>query len=198
MGPAYFDTPDVARLQVLLDEVTRAKPGAPETRFVQPEGGLMDRLESRFHHVLYGRRGTGKSSLLRKTEAALRDRGNLVSWADQETYVGLSYPDVLVSTLADTFAQFASELRATAPPSPPRRFWQRANPSPNGQERLASNLEVLVAQLLDLKRQPSESEIEWTASSSAQLAATLTGDTSLDLTVGRAKGRIGRTRSSTE
>jgi hypothetical protein len=198
MGPAYFDTPDVARLQVLLDEVTRAKPGAPETRFVQPEGGLMDRLESRFHHVLYGRRGTGKSSLLRKTEAALRDRGNLVSWADQETYVGLSYPDVLVSTLADTFAQFASQLRAVAPPTPARRFWHRREAAPSEHERLASSLEVLVAQLLELKRQPSESQIEWTASSSAELAATLTGDGSLELQIGRARGKIGRTRSSTE
>lgn len=64
MDAIYFESPGVARLQVLLDEVTRAKPGAPETRFVQAEGGLIDRLESRFHHVLYGRRGTGKSSLL--------------------------------------------------------------------------------------------------------------------------------------
>lgn len=160
MTTAYFDTPAVARLQVLLDEVTRAKPGAPETRFVQPEGGLMDRLDSRFHHVLYGRRGTGKSSLLRKTEGALRERGSLVSWADQETYVGLSYPDVLVSTLADTFAQFATQLRATAPPTPARKLWQRKKTASNEHERLASSLEVLVAQLLDLKRQPSESEID--------------------------------------
>lgn len=64
MDAIYFESPGVARLQVLLDEVTRAKPGAPETGFVQPEGGLTDRLKSRFHHVLYGRRGTGKSSLL--------------------------------------------------------------------------------------------------------------------------------------
>jgi hypothetical protein len=56
----------------------------------------------------------------------------------------------------------------------------------------------LVAQLLELKRQPSESQIEWTASSSAELAATLTGDMFVELPVGRAKGKIGRTRSSTE
>lgn len=202
MNTPYFDSPEVARLQVLLDEVTRAKPGAPETRFVQPEGGLMDRLESRFHHVLYGRRGTGKSSLLRRTEAAFRQNGSLVAWVDQETYVGLSYPDVLVSTLADTFAQFALQLRATAPQRPPRRFWQREQPGQGEYEKLASNLEVLVAQLLDLKRQPSESQIEWTASSSAQLAATLTSDASLELAAGHApghaKGRIGRSRSSTE
>lgn len=198
MDPAYFDTADVARLQVLLDEVTRAKPGAPETRFVQPEGGLMDRLESRFHHVLYGRRGTGKSSLLRRTEAASREAGRLVSWADQETYVGLSYPDVLVSTLADTFAQFASQLRAASPQKPARKFWQRERSAPSDHEGLADNLEVLVAQLLDLKGQPSESQIEWTASSSAQLAATLTGDASLAVTAVPAKATIRRGRSSTE
>ena len=194
----YFDTPEVARLQVLLDEVTRAKPGDPETRFVQPEGGLMDRLESKFHHVLYGRRGTGKSSLLRRTESALREGGRLVSWADQETYVGLSYPDVLVSTLGDSFAQFASQLRAAAPPPAARKFWQRKAAAPSEHETLASSLEVLVAQLLDLKRQPSESEIEWTASSSEQLAATLTGEASFALTAGHVGGKAGRARSASE
>lgn len=198
MDAIYFESPEVARLQVLLDEVTRAKPGSPDTRFVQPEGGLMDRLESRFHHVLYGRRGTGKSSLLRRAEASLRSSGHLVAWADQETYMGLSYPDVLVGTLADTFAQFAGQLRTAAPSEPERKFWQRRQSDVSDHERLASSLEVLVAQLLDLKRQPSESQIEWTASSSAQLAATLTGDASLELAKGPARGKIRRGRSSTE
>jgi hypothetical protein len=63
---------------------------------------------------------------------------------------------------------------------------------------LARSLEVLVAQLLDLKRQPSESEIEWTASSSEELAATLTGEASFGLAAGPASGKLGRARSTTE
>lgn len=197
MDAVYFESPEVARLQVLLDEVTRARPGAPETRFVQPEGGLMDRLGSRFHHVLYGRRGTGKSSLLRRAESSLRKAGHLAAWADQETYMGLSYPDVLVSTLADTFAQFAAQLRAAAPSRPKKKLWHSSKTDLSEHERLASSLEVLVAQLLDLKREPSESEVEWTASSSAQLAATLSGDASLEFAKGGASGKISRGRSST-
>ena len=102
-GSAYYYQPEVSRLQVLLEEVTRAKPGSPETRFVSPDTESIDRLGSSFHHVLYGRRGTGKSSLLRRIEADRKASGQMVAWADQETFKGLSYPDVLVGTLAEVF-----------------------------------------------------------------------------------------------
>ena len=61
----YFYAEEVGNLQVLAEEATRARPGSPEARFVTPEGGVIDRIGSKFHHVLYGRRGSGKSSLLR-------------------------------------------------------------------------------------------------------------------------------------
>ena len=65
---AYYNAPQVERLQVLAEEARRARPNSPESRFVAPEGGMIDRIGSRFHHVLYGRRGSGKSSLLRHIE----------------------------------------------------------------------------------------------------------------------------------
>ena len=107
-APYYYDE-RVATLQVLLEEVTRARPGSPETRFVNSDSGTLDRLAPRFHHVLFGRRGAGKSSLLRHVEAE-RKSNHLVAWADQETFQGLSYPDVLLSTLEETFHQFARQL----------------------------------------------------------------------------------------
>ena len=126
MAEAYFYSDEVARFQVLLEEVTRAKPGSPQSRFVPPVGDVLDRLGSEFHHVLYGRRGTGKSSLLRRIEADRISRGHLVAWADQETYMEMAYPDVLVSTLADTFQQFAQQLRS-APAVDGALDWTRIN-----------------------------------------------------------------------
>lgn len=158
----YFYSDEVARLQVLLEEVTRAKPVSPETRFVRPESSTVDRLGSSFHHVLYGRRGTGKSSLLRHLEASHKATGRLVAWADQETYMGLSYPDVLVSTLADTFLQFADGIRSMVPPPAPKRFLRKA-PPPDFRLSVAADLDQAVAQLIQLKHAPSESDIEWTA-----------------------------------
>jgi hypothetical protein len=193
MVGCYYNSPEVAKLQVLLDEATRARPGSDETRFILPEGGLMDRLESRFHHVVYGRRGTGKSSLLRRSQTRFAQRGSLTAWADQETYMALSYPDVLVGTLGDVFAQFATQLRTTAPRQVKPHWWSK--PQPSDHEVLARDLEELVAQLVELKRAPSKSEVEWTVTSSQQLAATLTGDVGGQLTKGPVQLKGGRSNS---
>lgn len=100
---AYFDGENVSKLQVLLEEVTRAKPGSPKARFVQPDDDTVRVLSSKFHHVVYGRRGTGKSSLLRHIEGQLRGGDRIVAWVDQENLKALSYPDVLVAALAEIF-----------------------------------------------------------------------------------------------
>ncbi|SDF57395.1 hypothetical protein SAMN04487781_1922 [Cellulosimicrobium cellulans] len=168
MTDPYYYSDDVAILQVLLEEVTRAKPGSPESRFVRPEGEVVDRLASRFHHALYGRRGTGKSSLLRHIESNLRSEGRLVAWADQETFKGLSYPDVLVSALAEIFQQFASQL-AEVHPEIKRKWYQIRKPALTTEQALVRELRQAVASLLDLKRAPSESEVEWTESYSSEL-----------------------------
>lgn len=158
---AYFYQPVVTEFQVLLEEVTRAKPGSPDSRFVEPDAETYDRLRSRFHHALYGRRGTGKSSLLRKMETqAIADK-KLIAWTDQETFSALSYPDVLVATLAEVFRQFASQIRLDAPTV--KKSWFR-KPVVSEQEKLSLLLDDAVIQLIDLKNSPTESEIEWTAS----------------------------------
>lgn len=157
---AYYYAPGVTRFQVLLEEVTRARPGAADSRFIAPDEESLARLEARFHHVLYGRRGTGKSSLLRKIEKDRIAAGTLVAWADQETFMGLSYPDVLVGTLAEVFGQFAVQVRNSDVPRKASR-WRKRESTEN--ELLANELEDAVAQLNSLKNSPSESEIDWTA-----------------------------------
>ena len=128
---------------------------------------MVDRLSSRFHHVLYGRRGTGKSSLLRHIQAELMTQGRLVAWADQETFKALSYPDVLVGALAEIFTQFATQLEQQAPPPAKKRLFRRSKPTP--QQLLVVQLNRAVASLLDLKRAPSESQVEWTESYSTEI-----------------------------
>lgn len=161
---AYFATPEVTNFQVLLEEVTRAKPGAPDARFVEPDAETFERLKSRFHHVLFGRRGTGKSSLLRKMESHLLDEERLVAWTDQETFSALSYPDVLVATLAEVFRQFARQLkiRDAAAEKPKSGLFRKKLP-PSNELRLAEALDAVVTQLNELKNAPSASEIAWTA-----------------------------------
>ncbi|WP_156399432.1 hypothetical protein [Rhodococcus sp. Leaf278] len=156
----YYYEDQVGNLQVLLEEVTRARPGSPETRFVTPEDEVVKRLSSNFHHVLYGRRGTGKSSLLRQIESTRKASGQLVAWADQETFKGLSYPDVLVGTLAEVFTQISVQLRAQSPLEK-KKIFRKAVPL-TAQQNLADELDHAVRSLRELQKSPSESEIEWT------------------------------------
>ena len=165
---AYYDDPRVDDLQVLAEEATRARPNSPESRFVVPEGGVIDRLGSKFHHVLYGRRGSGKSSLLRHIEAEQRTNGNLVTWADQEVFMSLAYPDVLIRTLIEVLVQFSAQIRATSPTD--SRKWHKKlfrHQTPTKQEQVANELEYAAEILGELIDIPSESEVEWVSSYSS-------------------------------
>lgn len=192
--PYYYD-PAVARFQVLLEEVTRARPGSPKTRFIPPDAESVDRLKAKFHHVLFGRRGTGKSSLLRHIEGNLRASNHLVAWADQETFMGLSYPDVLVSTLAEVFRQFAEQIRADLPEPASRRWGRRATP-PTSKHLIVDQLDQAVSQLLNLKNAPSEANIEWTASFSDRRIASNQSSAELGGSGHGLRAKFGKSKSS--
>ena len=165
----YFSSPEVGRLQVLAEEATRARPDAPESRFVAPEGGVIDTIGSRFHHVLYGRRGSGKSSLLRRIETAHRENGHLVAWTDQEVFMGLDYPDVLVSTLAAVLERFSEQIREMQSCENDHRFAGRfRRQSISRHDQIAEELTCAAVSLEQLKAAPSESEIEWISSSALE------------------------------
>ena len=179
---SYFYDSVVGDLQVLAEEATRARPDSPESRFVAPEGGVIDRTGSSFHHVLYGRRGSGKSSLLRHVESMKKANGHLVAWTDQEVFMGLEFPDVLVSTLAAVFDQFREQIRQIPQrrdASGPRKLLRRRSPSEN--ERIANELALAAAGLETLKLSPSESDVEWTSSTSSEKSATRSGRRSLEV-----------------
>lgn len=195
MTDPYYYTDEVAEFQVLLEEVTRAKPGSPESRFVRPEGEVVNRLASRFHHVLYGRRGTGKSSLLRHIQADLEQQGRLVAWADQEVFKALSYPDVLVGALSEIFAQFAHQL-GEKHPKPKRHWWQFRAPELSNEQVLVRELNQVVASLLELKKAPSESEVEWTESHSAEIQDALSTSGSVDGTFEALRAQAAKSHTS--
>ncbi|MGA9183764.1 MAG: hypothetical protein WBZ32_00590, partial [Candidatus Acidiferrales bacterium] len=60
----------VDKLLTMVEEATRATKDSPR-RFIEPARGTLDRAKSRRHHIIFGRRGSGKTSLLRKAGADL-------------------------------------------------------------------------------------------------------------------------------
>lgn len=115
----------VALLETKIEESTRSRPEGVQ-RFVEPASGTLARAKSRQHHLVFGRRGSGKSSLLRKAAADLTVDRRPMAFVDLETFKGHAYPDVLVSVLIKTFTEFASWLdQAAVAPASKLSFWKR-------------------------------------------------------------------------
>ena len=116
---------EVDALRVLCEEVTRATPEAAR-RFIEPAPGVLSRAKSKQHNIIFGRRGSGKSSLLRKVAADLTVDRRPISFVDMETFKGHSYPDVLISVLIKSLYEFRHWLNeAATAPATKTSFWKK-------------------------------------------------------------------------
>jgi hypothetical protein len=121
MQPVF--APEIDRLLTLVEEGARASQRAVE-RFIEPAQGTLARAISRRHHLVFGRRGSGKSSLLFKAADTLAKDGHAIAFVDLEPFKGHHYPDVLLSVLIATLAKYRIWLAAHSPRSK-TPFWQR-------------------------------------------------------------------------
>lgn len=96
---------DVDKLTAIIEEATRSTQDGVRF-FIEPAQGTLSSALSRRHHLIFGRRGSGKSSLLNKVAEEAGNRGNPVVFVDMEAFKAHSYPDVLVSVLITTFSGF--------------------------------------------------------------------------------------------
>jgi hypothetical protein len=169
-------TSSVAILETLVEEAARST-GDGVRRFVEPASGTLSRATSRQHHLLFGRRGSGKSSLLRKAASDLTIDRRPIVFVDLETFKGHAYPDVLLSVLIETFGKFAEWLDTAAiAPSNKSSFWSRLFGSKPTRKpfdktlagQLSKDLRQAVQNLRDLLFAEDESEI--TISESAKAA----------------------------
>jgi hypothetical protein len=116
---------EVDKLRVLCEEVTRATLGGVR-RFIEPAPGVLSLAKSNQHHIIFGRRGSGKSSLLRKTAADLTIDRRPIAFVDMETFKGHSYPDVLISVLIKSLKEFKNWLDSAAVTNANKKsFWEK-------------------------------------------------------------------------
>lgn len=172
----------VGKLEMLVEEAARSTQDGVR-RFIEPASGTLSRATSRQHHLLFGRRGSGKSSLLRKTAADLTVDRRPIAFVDLETFKGHAYPDVLLSVLIETFTKFADWLdTAAVAPSNKTSFWSRlfgSKPTrkPFDKTRaglLAADLRSAVKNLRDLLLAEDETEITVSESAKATTASSST------------------------
>jgi hypothetical protein len=118
-------SPRMTALLTLVEEATRSSEEGVKY-FVEPAEDSLRRAISRRHHIVFGRRGSGKSSLLRKAATDLTVDRRPIAWVDLESFKGHSYPDLLISVLIKTLSEFKSWLGSAAvEPSNKVSFWKR-------------------------------------------------------------------------
>lgn len=125
MKTAILESEQMQRLVTLVEQATRSTKDGVKN-FVPPAQGVLERVLSKRHHIVFGRRGSGKSSLLEKAAADLTVDRRPIAKVDLETFKGHSYPDVLLSVLIRTFEEFRNWLQSAAiHPANKLSFWNR-------------------------------------------------------------------------
>jgi Cdc6-like AAA superfamily ATPase len=120
-----LEAEQIQEMVTAIEESTRASEQGI-ARFVEPAQGTLRRAVAKRHHIVFGRRGSGKTSLLRKAAAELTVDRRPIAFIDLEPFKGHTYPDVLLSVLITTFASFATWLRdAGRAPANKLSFWKR-------------------------------------------------------------------------
>lgn len=123
-----LDSAQIDHLATLVEEAARAARKAVP-RFVEPAKGTLRRASSRRHHIIFGRRGSGKTSLLLKAAEDLSAAGCPTAYVDLEKFKGHQYPDVLISVLIASLESFATALKARPANKAPRQarpsIWRR-------------------------------------------------------------------------
>jgi hypothetical protein len=115
----------VEKLEILIEEATRSTDEGVK-RFIEPAQGTLSRAVSKRPHIVFGRRGSGKSSLLRKAVSDLTVDRRPIAFVDLESFKGHSYPDVLISILIQTLERFTHWLDTAAiNPANKSSFWQK-------------------------------------------------------------------------
>ena len=112
----------VDTLATLVEEGARANKKSTK-RFIEPAQGTLRRARARRHHMVFGRRGSGKSSLLYKSSEDLEQQGCAVAYVDLEPFKGHYYPDLLISVLVASLSKFRAWLSERPDHGSGKRLW---------------------------------------------------------------------------
>lgn len=100
----------IDNLATKVEEGSRANKGNIG-RFSEPAEGTLRRSKAKRHHLIFGRRGSGKSSLLYKAADDLTKEKHPVALVDLEPFKGHLYPDIIISVLIASFKKYKDWIR---------------------------------------------------------------------------------------
>lgn len=100
----------IDELATKVEEGSRANKGNID-RFSEPAEGTLRRSKAKRHHLIFGRRGSGKSSLLYKAADDLTKDKHPVALIDLEPFKGHLYPDIIISVLIASFKKYKNWIQ---------------------------------------------------------------------------------------
>ncbi len=175
-----LNSPAIKDLDVAIEEAARST----QVRLkhcIEPGEGMLRRATSRRHHIVFGRRGSGKSSLLRESAANLTVDRRPIAFVDLEAFKSLSYPDVLLSVLISTFREFKKWLdTAAVHPANRTSFWRRVFGSKPTRGPLEKKSSAALAATLDQKIEELEHELHSAEESALRVTSAAASATEID------------------
>jgi hypothetical protein len=173
-------------LQNALTEAVRASEEGVQ-RFVEPASGTLRVALSRRPHIIFGRRGSGKTSLLRKAIAEHNLDRRPSAFVDLEPFKGHTYPDVLISVLIEFFRSLQLWLNeAAVAPANRASIWKRWFAKPRKRplkkataQEISAEVEAILVSLEELLHSQDDAEIE----RRSQIAAKQTSESKASLSV---------------
>jgi hypothetical protein len=167
MPEIALDSAEVHNLQNSLTEAVRAGEEGVQ-RFVEPASGTLRAALSRRPHLIFGRRGSGKTSLLRKAIAEHNIDRRPSAFVDLEPFKGHTYPDVLISVLIEFFRSLKLWLdEAAVAPANRSKVWKRWFSKPRKgplarapARQISADVESILLDLEELLHAQDDAEIE--------------------------------------
>jgi len=164
MTTGVLEGDKVQKLARRVEESTRSTREGVKF-FIEPAPGTLARAKNKRHHIVFGRRGSGKSSLLAKVTEDLTIDRSPIAYVDLEEFKGHSYPDVLLSVLIKALMEFKVWLDTAAlNPANKTSFWKKffgAKPKRSAfnkfkTQELSGHLAELIRELNDTLFQSEE------------------------------------------
>jgi hypothetical protein len=100
----------IGDFKVKIGESLRVTSEAPQY-FAWPYETAQQEIASKRNHLVFGRRGSGKTSLLRKLEEEIISNDGFCAFIDVENFKSLTLPDQIISGLVKLFEQLLEGKR---------------------------------------------------------------------------------------
>jgi len=107
-----WDSPEIDNLLRFLSEIMREERKTKKPLYKFVDLGFVNRLDSNRNHVIFGRRGSGKSVLLRELEMRVESSKIYTVLIDVEQIAQKSYPNLIIEMLLIILRDLRERTRA--------------------------------------------------------------------------------------